>query len=217
MMTLAIGLTRWWVRLYTKGLPPEMRDARRAEIESDLWEQGEDSTASGSKPDETALQVFVRLLLGTPADLSWRLEAGARSGAAKGTTILRRSKSMGATMLQKGLLGLTVLLAALYIAGGLGFTVGYVSGSLDWEAEAWEVMLLGVVPFAAAAMVVGGLLIGKRSPWLGTSLVAIGAVAMAALYFWLFFILVPLTIVVIAFAVFRARRLARERDRIAPA
>ncbi len=124
---------------------------------------------------------------------------------------------MSATVLQKGLLGLTVLLAALYIAGGVGFTVGYVSGSLDWEAEAWEVMLLGVVPFAAAALVVVGLLIGKRSPWLGTSLVAIGAVAMAALYFWLFFILVPLTIVVIAFAVFRARRFARERDRIAPA
>ncbi len=124
---------------------------------------------------------------------------------------------MNGSIAQKGLLGLTVLLAALYIAGGVGFTVGYVSGSLDWEVEAWEVMLLGVVPFAAAAMVVGGLLIGKRSPWLGTSLVAIGAVAMAALYFWLFFILVPLTIVVIAFAVFRARRFARERDRIATA
>jgi hypothetical protein len=124
---------------------------------------------------------------------------------------------MNGSIAQKGLLGLTVLLAALYIAGGVGFTVGYVSGSLDWEVEAWEVMLLGVVPFAAAAMVVGGLLIGKRSPWLGASLVAIGAVAMAALYFWLFFILVPLTIVVIAFAVFRARRFARERDRIATA
>jgi hypothetical protein len=124
---------------------------------------------------------------------------------------------MNGSIAQKGLLGLTVLLAALYIAGGVGFTVGYVSGSLDWEVEAWEVMLLGVVPFAAAAMVVGGLLIGKRSPWLGTSLVAIGAVAMTALWFWLFFILVPLTIVVIAFAVFRARRLTQERDRIAPA
>ncbi len=124
---------------------------------------------------------------------------------------------MSATILQKGLLGLTVLLAALYVAGGVGFTVGYVSGSLDWEVEAWEVMLFGVVPFAAAAMVVGGLLIGKQSPWLGTSLVAIGAVAMAVAYFWFFFILVPLTIVVIAFAVFRARRFTRERDRIATA
>ena len=110
-----------------------------------------------------------------------------------------------------------MLLAALYIAGGVGFTVGYVSGSLDWEAEAWEVMLLSVVPFTAAAMVLLGLFISKRSPWLGASLVAIGAVAMAVLYFWLFFILVPLTIVVIAFAVLRARGFARERDRIAPA
>ncbi len=67
MMKRAIGLTRRWVGLYTKGLPPEVRDARRAEIESDLWEQGEDGTANGSQPDETALQVFVRLLLGVPA------------------------------------------------------------------------------------------------------------------------------------------------------
>ncbi len=124
---------------------------------------------------------------------------------------------MNGSIAQKGLLGLTVLLAALYIAGGVGFTVGYVSGSLDWEAEAWEAMLLGVVPFTAAAMILSGLFISKRSPWLGASLVAIGTVAMAALYFWLFFILVPLTIVVIAFAVFRARSFARERNRIAPA
>ena len=40
---------------------------------------------------------------------------------------------------------------------------------------------------------------------------------MAAVWFWLFFLLVPVTIVVIAFAVFRARRFARERDRIATA
>jgi hypothetical protein len=217
MMTLAIGLTRWWVRLYTKGLPPQTRDARRAEMESDLWEQGEDAGANGSQPDETALQVLVRLLLGIPADLSWRLEAGRRSGAAKGTTILGMSKSMGAAMLQKGLLGLTVLLAALYIAGGVGFTVGYVSGSLDWEVSALEAVYFGAIPFTSAAMILLGLFISKRSPWLGTSLVAIGAVAMTALWFWLFFILVPLTIVVIAFAVFRARRLTQERDRIAPA
>ena len=124
---------------------------------------------------------------------------------------------MRATMLQKVLLGLTVLLAALYIAGGVGFTVGFVSGSLDWEASALEAVILGAIPIAAATMVLLGLFISKRSPWLGTSLIAIGAVAGAAVWFWLFFILVPLTIVVIAFAVSRARRFTRERDRIATA
>ena len=124
---------------------------------------------------------------------------------------------MRASMLHKGLLGLTVLLAAFYIAGGVGFIVGYVSGTLDWEVSALEAVILGAIPLAAAVMVLLGLSMSKRSPWLGASLVAISTVAMAAVWFWLFFILVPLTIAVIAFAVSRARRFAREPDRIATA
>ena len=37
-LALAVGMTRSWVTLYTSGLPRELRDARRAEIDSDLWE-----------------------------------------------------------------------------------------------------------------------------------------------------------------------------------
>ena len=33
-------LTLWWVDRYTRGVPESEREARRAEIESDLWEQG---------------------------------------------------------------------------------------------------------------------------------------------------------------------------------
>ena len=32
----AAGVARWWTRLYTAGLPADLRDARRAEVESDL-------------------------------------------------------------------------------------------------------------------------------------------------------------------------------------
>ena len=214
MMKLAMGLTRLWVRLYTKGLPSDVRDARRAEIESDLWEQGEDGESNGYKPQDTGLQVFFRLLAGIPADLTWRLE---HRLTGRGESVLERSRNVGSTVLQKGAIGLTLLVAALYVAGAVGFVVDQSTGNADWTAEAWEVVLFGVAPFAAAALVVVGLLIGKRSPWWGTGLLAGGTTVMALVWFWLFFILVPVAIIVITFAVLRARRFSRERDRTAAA
>ena len=61
----AVALTRTWLRLYTLGLPPEVRESRRAEIESDIWESLHDSTASGS-------QILPRLAAGVLDDVSWR-------------------------------------------------------------------------------------------------------------------------------------------------
>jgi putative membrane protein len=112
MMTLAATLTRRWVRLYTAGLSPEVRDARRAEIESDLWENSSDS-------EETRRQVLGRLLLGMPADLSWRLEQrGAQRDTAKSDKgILRRRGTVLKTVKERWLVGLTVL--------GVGFTMVY--------------------------------------------------------------------------------------------
>ena len=60
-------LVRVWTHLYTFALPSEVRDRRRAEIESDVWESGHD-------PDVPRHAVVLRLLRGMPADLLWRLE-----------------------------------------------------------------------------------------------------------------------------------------------
>jgi hypothetical protein len=62
---MAARVTRWWTRCYTAGLPRDVRDARRAEIESDLW----DSLADGSGPR----YILARLALGIPDDLTWSL------------------------------------------------------------------------------------------------------------------------------------------------
>ena len=51
---VAITLTRWWTRFYTLGLPGEVREARCAEIESDLWESLHD-------PEVTHPQILPRL------------------------------------------------------------------------------------------------------------------------------------------------------------
>jgi hypothetical protein len=62
---VAVGVTRWWTRLYTVGLPADLREARRAESESDLWE----SVSDGAP----ARHILARLALGMTDDLSWSL------------------------------------------------------------------------------------------------------------------------------------------------
>ncbi len=206
-MMLAIGLTRWWVRLYTKGLPPEMRDARRAEIESDLWEQGEDATANGSQPDETALQVFVRLLLGTPADLTWRLEqrgAGRRTGD--------RSITMNESPTTRALVLLGTAVAAFPIVIGFLVLVG-----LNGDLNSAERIIFGLLQMVVGSAIVAGLLVSARRPVLGISLVGAGAIAVSAIWYWAVVITIPVGIALAAIAYFRARRFAGERDRIAPA
>jgi hypothetical protein len=79
---LAAALVRRWVGLYTRGLSVDARRDRRDEIEGDIWCQAEDATASGRAPGSLALEMLMRLVLGVPADVSWRAEQRrARAGA----------------------------------------------------------------------------------------------------------------------------------------
>ena len=77
MITAGVGLAssavRTWTRFYTWGLPADLRDARREEIESDLWE----SVVDADRQDRLALQIWWRLLGGLSDDLGWRSEQGA--------------------------------------------------------------------------------------------------------------------------------------------
>jgi len=68
----AVCLVRAWTRGYTWRLDAMTRDARLAEIESDLWEFQNDPIGSGSL--RPAMHILARLALGIPADLGWRLE-----------------------------------------------------------------------------------------------------------------------------------------------
>ncbi len=70
---ISVWLVRKWVRLYTMGLPAEDKKTRRDEIDSDLWEQKQDAAGSGNGTG-AAWNIFGRLLLGIPDDLSWRME-----------------------------------------------------------------------------------------------------------------------------------------------
>lgn len=70
----AATLVRVWARFYTFGMPRDRRDARRAEIDSDLWELQQDGLGNGVPPAASAAHMLARLVLGMPHDLSWRVE-----------------------------------------------------------------------------------------------------------------------------------------------
>jgi hypothetical protein len=62
---VSVRVVRWWTRFYTAGLPVDLRDARRAEVESDLWESVSDGAPSR--------HILARLALGIVDDLTWSL------------------------------------------------------------------------------------------------------------------------------------------------
>ncbi len=66
-------VVRWWTATYTAGLASSVRDARRAEIASDVWEHSEDMAAGGETLLGRAIGVVSRLVRGIPADLLWRV------------------------------------------------------------------------------------------------------------------------------------------------
>ena len=70
MSRAAMCAVRTWTAFYTLGMAPVVRDARRAEIESDLWEHQKESEGSLMLP----VEMIVRMLLGIPDDVSWSLE-----------------------------------------------------------------------------------------------------------------------------------------------
>src|SRR5690348_3674133 len=102
MTSLAIAIVRAWTRLYTCATPPVLRDARRAEIDSDLWEFRQDVDASrGLSP---AIQVVLRLVAGLPDDLAWCVEHVADADVAPGRRIVLSAYAVGAVLFVTALL-----------------------------------------------------------------------------------------------------------------
>ncbi len=68
----ATRLVRWWVGLYTVGLPAQMADRRSLEIESDLHDHRAALVADGYAPRSIAIHLLYRWVRGIPSDLAWR-------------------------------------------------------------------------------------------------------------------------------------------------
>lgn len=75
--SLTERVARGWVALYTLGVSPSLREARRAEINSDLWEQRHEETGSN---DGSTGSVLARVLGGLPADVAWAIDVRHQEG-----------------------------------------------------------------------------------------------------------------------------------------
>lgn len=69
-LRIAIAAVRAWTCLYTWRLAEPVRERRRAEIESDIWECQHDADAGR----DLAMRLVVRLVLGIFDDVRWRAE-----------------------------------------------------------------------------------------------------------------------------------------------
>ena len=93
-LRVVVQIVQGWTRLYTSGLTPELRDRRRAEIASDLWE------SSRQPPTATlAVQLLFRFCLGIGDDLLWRSACRTPSRIAQGAAIAALAATMFAVAL----------------------------------------------------------------------------------------------------------------------
>lgn len=199
---IVMALVRHWTWLYTAGLDERVRNARRDEIASDLWEQW----AEGGN---VAASVALRWLLGVPADLSWRLEeSGVRSAPARAAAaVLARAEWAARWANRRGLPGLTMLLAALYVLGGALVVITLPANDNPDRG--------GVFVFGAWCVLAGGLIgWGSRlvagRPWAGLIAICAGAVPLG-LVLTVTVVIPVATAAVVGHAVIRARRAWRAR------
>jgi hypothetical protein len=111
------GLIRSWVDLYTRGMAPQVRAARRDEVDDDLWCHDQEAAEVGRSSSALGAEMLLRLFFGIPADLSWRL---AQSTNAEAAGLVRSSSTsirvIGTVAVLAGMSWTVVLL--LYVVYG---------------------------------------------------------------------------------------------------
>jgi hypothetical protein len=76
---IAIAVARVWTAVYTWRLPQPLRERRRGEIESDLWE----SRLEEPHDATLALHIVARLVRGVSDDVRWRVEQASAPSPAR--------------------------------------------------------------------------------------------------------------------------------------
>ena len=175
VIDIVVALTETWVRAYTAGLPGLLRDARRAELASDLFEHRRAAVALG-RP--FAAELAWRWLAGIPADLLWRVEHARIVGQGFGLLLACIARVVGGAKwtVNRGLPGVTVGLAGIYLLVGvvLFATLGF-EGNQTQVERAWAAVFL----VGSAAAIVGGLRLAIRHRAWGMALLLVGAVPLA--------------------------------------
>ena len=173
---LGVRAAAAWTRVYTGRLLPEVATGRRDEIAADLHDHLVDATATGSSSARVSGAVLVRMLLGVPADLSWRC-AHARAG--RSAHDHRRKEITIDTSSARPLRRTALVLGASVIAWELVLGVGApASGHAGLDNPVWVTHLV-----ATLVAVVGWVLL-VRDRVVGAALLALAAFAMTAVFYW---------------------------------
>jgi hypothetical protein len=189
-------LALWWVGRYTRGLAPDVRDERRAELASDLWEH----RATGGDGLATELAIASRCLRGVPADLSWRRSRrhGRRSLPGRRTVLRGAGWALAGTAYAMLVLG-----HAWLATPALGLDL--------WGADQApaDVTYWSRISLALLGALVGGAASLRRAPRIGASLVGGASVATAGLMWWFLPVLGPTAVAVTTGVAVLARRRRR--------
>jgi hypothetical protein len=202
-MTRTAPLVRRWVELYTRGLAAELRDARRAEIESDLWAQAEEAENVGRGSSSVEVEMLTRLALGMPADIGWRRSHRRGSVAANRKEIaLREPRSHQVlTVIGVALTALDLVLAALGLVN--------IQGDSD-PADVLVASAKAVAMMSGLALALVGLLFVSRSPAAGRKMVIAGSAVAGGMFLillpWMWIAGLPLILPIFVIGVVRARQ-----------
>lgn len=210
LLQLVSQITLAWVALYTRGVPTDFRDRRRAELESDVWEHAFNRDREGAHDTvwKRALQMIGRLLVGMPADLAWRMELISLSRLNHSSTASRRPV-MYRSRIDKLLLGVIVLLGFFAIFNSVGMAFNDEMGE---NAVLWSTAM-GIPSLCILA---GFFTMYRARPQRGMILVIVGALGNLFMYIWLLPIMLVISGFIIWFGVTRARR-AIDSNRVMPA
>jgi len=227
VISFAIALTRAWTRFYTLGLPAEVRDARRGEIDSDLWEQQRHADEGREGQLSTTLQVLLRLIPGAPADIIWRAEAGAAVRSGRDLNMkdkpwtLRRVISLALALLllpipaawlnsaasSRGTREESTLSAVLLSIGANGSILPIGLGVLTIFYEGLGASIgdvaLGSAEIAAGIASFGGLYLARMNPVPGLALIGGATAAMVLLASWALAAVIIIGIALAALAIAR--------------
>jgi hypothetical protein len=186
-------ITLAWVRSYTRGIPDQLRDARRSELESDLWEHHATARRAGAGANATSISIAARALAGVPADLTWRRATKGALMSAQTTTVDGR-----------GWIGMTTDILAATMGGfaalgGLGAMIG------DADSAGWGALLL-----VTGLVLLAGAYLRTRRPPAGLTLIVVGAISWSLLFYWLVLTVVAGAVLVVLAVIATSRSRRRE-------
>ena len=204
-MNPASGVVRRWVAMYTHGLATELRDQRRAEIESDLWSQAQEAEQLGRTSASVGTEMLVRLVLGIPADIGWR-QSHRRGNAVSS----RKEIAMREPRSQQVWTYIGAVWAALGLAFAVALLVDIQGHHSDRPGDVLIASVAAVIIMAGTGLALFGLLRIGRDPATGRQMALIGALLAGGtamfLMSWMWVIGIILALPLVVVALVRARQ-----------